>query len=160
MATVTLQLDSERWLDELLLQKRQTDGGGADFNDLWALPSGLGDVAVIEVLVNCVNFATMVASPELLGAELAVVSADTTTVLDIIGTERWSKISADRLSVYFSPDPLVLVRQGETIRLRTPELDTNATPTADIDLYLKAVRVRPIEGAVRGPLRLVNVTDM
>lgn len=140
-----LTLLSERWLDVVLLNGLAADGGGADYNAAWTLPAGIGDLAFIEGWIQCRTIATVVANPELLGCAWTVRNP-ATSVVDIIGVSRWQKTLTSTLETYVSPDPLVLVRQNETIHLLFPELDTNGAPTGDVDVYFKMVRVRPVEG--------------
>lgn len=157
MATIQLTLNAERWLDEVILTgSTTTDTAGADAADLYVVPHAVGDVALMELDILMQNPATLVANPELLGVRADVLSAAGSKIVDLIGVSRWSRITVNQLAAYFSPDPLVLIRAGEAIRIITPELDTNAAPTGDFLLTAKCSRVRPQEPVDTGPIRLVR----
>lgn len=153
MATVQLTMVSERWLDEVVLQGQITDADG-ERNDNYILPAGLGDVALMELMVDTGPLATVAPGFDLMGVRATIVGQSFNN--DIIGVERWTKIGASILSLYISPDPLVLWRQTEPLQLQHPEMDTNAAPTGEIVVRVKVVRVRPIESPARGPIRLVR----
>lgn len=143
----------ERWLDEVLISGQLANLDG-DRTDTLSVPEGIGTIALMEIVVFADQVATMVANPELLGVFCDVVDAGS-GVRDIIGVERWSRINATMLATYFSPDPLVEVKGGESVRFIFQEVDTNAAPTADFTVRIKGTRVRP--GVVaRGPVRLVR----
>lgn len=128
-----------------------------DVSDTLALPAGIGDVAIMECLVQGSSIATAVANLELSGAGITVQTAGGGNTVDIVGTEaRWSLTSAAAAVLYVSPDPLVLWRQNELLSFTWRELDTNASPTVDYLFLVKCVRVRPIEAPARGPIRLVR----
>lgn len=152
--SATATLTSERWLDQIILSGTYTNENG-DHDLTFLIPAGLGDIAILEIDVQALSVATMMANPELNAVRAYVVSAAGDAV-DIVGTQRWSKVWTDRVATYLSPDPLVLVRQSERLKLSAAEVDTNASPTVDIVVTVKAVRVRPIEAPARGPIRLVR----
>lgn len=160
MTAVVSTIASERWLDEVLLTgTAAADAGGADVSDTIALPAGLGDVAIMELMIDASPAATIVADAVLqnLGVRAAVISGDGSTTVDIVGVHRFYRQAAARAGCYISPDPLVLWRQGELLALTFPELDTNVSPTMDIAYKVKCVRVRPqIVSEQPQPLRLVR----
>lgn len=158
MAVIQLALAAERWRQEVLLYGTGPNGAGADWSDTLHPPTTIGDLAIIEILISVETIATLVA-PALLGCQANVVNTlGGNAVVDIIGSVRWQNHQALRASCYFSPDPLVLLRQGEAISIQSPELDSNASPTGDVYYYVKCVRV-PMEAPAapaRGPIQLVS----
>lgn len=154
MTLRALTVASERWLDEVVLTTSFVSGG-ADTNDTFSLPAGLGDVAIMEIELLVVSIATMVATPENLGVGALIQSA-ASGAIDFAGVSNWRKVSASRVMAWISPDPLCLWRQDELLQLQFPELDTNAAPTETSVVYIKCVRVRPLEGAPRAAIRLVS----
>lgn len=154
MTLRALTLQSERWLDEAVFTTSWTNVG-ADVNDTFSLPSGSGEVAIMEIMVLVIDIATAVA-PENLGIQALIQSAASGAV-DFAGMARFSKISATRVGAYISPDPLVIWKENELLQLQYPELDSNASPTDDHVVYVKTVRVRPQEDrGVRRPIQLVR----
>lgn len=155
MGASTASLISERWLDEILLLATDPNLNGDTATQI-SLPAGLGDVAIMEVLVDADTAATLMTGPELRGPRAVIINAAGTTV-DIVGVSRWTQreLTVPSLSTYFSPDPLVLWRQNERLELKFQEVDTNASPTVDLAAYIKCVRVRPLEAAGL-PVQLVR----
>lgn len=156
MADQALLHRSERWLDEVLLagSKLNVDGDQAD---TWIPPYGLGDLAIMEIGIDINTLATSVADPTAIGVRIGVVDAAGSSIVDIAGDAPFRRMAANRLEAYISPDPLVLVRQGEKIVIEFPEVDINATPTGDLAVYVKCVRVRPTVVAQNpGPIQLVR----
>lgn len=155
MAITNLALLSERWLDEIVMFGSIVNTAGTDINEQFRAPAGLGDLAIMEAIATGLSLATPVAADTNPAAFVDILSSDAATVLDIVGVFRWFPVASTSVSAYLSPDPLVLWREGELIRIVSPELDTNATPTGDMNLVVKAVRVRPQAGAV-APMKLVR----
>lgn len=165
MAVTAMTIIAERWLDEVILNAQVLDNAGATIAEDFTLPAGLGDVAIMSVTVGVFNITTAPTVPETPRGVQAFVLTPTSQLVESIGVAPFVWIAGattvlTRVSAFLDPDALVLMRQNETIRLLAPEMDVDASPTGDLELIVKAVRVRPIEGAVKGPLRLVNVTDM
>lgn len=127
---------------------------GADFVEAFRLPAGLGDVAIMEIMLQTSALATKLASLVNVGGVAQITTGS--AVADIVGEMRWANFSVSQFEAYISPDPLVLWRQDEFLQLSGPELDTNAAPTGDLVVLAKVVRVRPLEGAAAGPIRLVR----
>jgi len=161
MTTTAATLTAERWLDEVIIRcGAPADTLGADFAEEFSLPPGLGDVAIMNVI--CIG-STIDSEPAAnvfpAGVEARIVSSDGTSTVDVVGAAQWFQTAvtatAIRMTAYLDPDALVLWRQSELLSFRAPELDDDATPTGDFVAIVKAVRVRPIEGAI-GPIRLVR----
>lgn len=156
MATVQTVISSERWLDEILLYGTVADGAGSDWSDALLLPPGLGDVAIMELLVLAETLATAVAIAEQ-SVVAQITSPGGSSTVDILGTGKWFRTQALRAAAYVSPDPLVLWHQDERLSIQSPELDSNASPTGDVFYYVKCVRVRPVLAAASNePIRLVR----
>lgn len=156
MAVTQLSILSERWLDEVVLFGSIDNVGGADMNESFILPAGIGDLAFMEGIVQGITQATAIALSTVPAVHMDVLSSDGATIVDIMGVFRWYQEYSTNVAAYISPDPLVLVRQSERIRILSPEIDSNVSPTADLRLVLKFVRVRPLEGTATGPIRLVR----
>jgi len=160
VATTIATLNAERWLDEVLLSASVADAGGATLSEDILLPAGLGDVAILSVEIRVTSIDALKAAAALpAGARASIISSDAALTVDVIGSTAFL-LTADGAnalagSAYLDPDALVLWRQSEILRVQTPELDSDATPTGDFSILIKAVRVRPIEGAV-SPIRLVR----
>jgi len=160
-----MTLSAERWLDEVILLGSVADVAGASINEQFSLPAGLGDIAVLSVSVYVIQVATVPGAATVARGVRVTVNSPSALGVDVVGVGEWMATSGslaafDEFAAFVDPDALCLVRQNELISVRSPEMDVNAAPTGDLTIQVKAVRVRPIEGVVRGPLRLVNVSDM
>lgn len=156
MAFSNVRVLSERWLDEVLIvaEKANVDG---EQDDGFAAPDGVGDLAIMEWSCVFASIATLMANPETAGVSSYIVSPGSSSVVDAAGGARFLRdATATRLFAFVQPDALVLWRQGELFGFNSPEVDTNATPTADLFVRIKCVRVRPIESSAPAPIRLVR----
>lgn len=157
MALTAMTLRSERWLDEVTVTGSIVNVGGADVAELFSLPLGLGDVAIMEAIVVGSDIATVVAGSTNPSVRIDILSPDGASAVDIVGVFRWWPIAVAAVAAYVSPDPLVLWKQDERLRISSVEFDTNASPTGDLSITVKCVRVRPIEVSEQPrPLRLVR----
>jgi len=157
MTAVAGTLRSERWLDEVLIAGQIANVDGDIAVEL-SLPPGIGDLAIIEALLDVDSIATLATNIELQAIRWVITNAAGTTV-DIIGVTRWGQREATTIAIstYVSPDPLVLWRQGEILNAKFREVDTNLTPTGDLGIVAKCVRVRPVPASDQpAPLRLVR----
>lgn len=146
---------AERWLDELLLFVRVLDVLDADFSQQFTLPAGLGDVAVMAVMVDAHTLATPVAAALDKGIWAVIASPGGGTTLDLVGTGELRASGVARRNAFIVPDHLILWRQNELLEVQGPELDTNVSDTGVLDVYAKVVRVRPLE-TPSSPLQLVR----
>lgn len=146
---------SSRWNDIEMLQASVTDLNG-DLDQDYTLPAGFGDCAIMEIYVRAEGFATLITTPELVGVGARVLTTNSSAVVDIIGVSRWTRTGGALLAAYLSPDPLVLWRQNEVVRLQSWELDSDGAPTIDVHAHFKVVKVKPVESAALGPLQLVR----
>lgn len=144
---------SDRWLDEVILQATVANVGIDDEYRVLA-PADEQDLAIMNAMVGVIQITTMVASINDWGVVFTVLSA-APSVVDLGNTARFVKTSAAEAYCSLDPDALVLWRKGEKVALSIPEIDTNASPTGDVYIRFKCVRVRPIEGAPL-PLQLVR----
>lgn len=161
MAEVAATLTVERWLDEVILQASLTaDVAGAPVSETIRLPAGLGDVAIMNVLLRATTIDSIPAANIMpLGVEVLVFNRGGTQV-DHVGVAAWYLVSdtatSQRMCAYLDPDALVLWRQDEILTVTSAELDDDATPTGDITVVIKAVRVRPIEAPASNNIQLVR----
>jgi len=158
VATIQSTLLSERWLDEIVIIATKTDIDAVQADEI-LLPAGLGDVAImcIDVRIQTIDVLTTTTP---LGVHAYITAGDNSGgVLDIAGVGEFlvtqNGANALALGAFIDPDALVLWRQHERLQLVYGEIDTDATPTADLRARIRAVRVRPQEGAP-APLRLVR----
>lgn len=105
-----------------------------------ALPAGFGQCVIEEVQGFVTDIATVVANPTLQGCSVAVLSENGVTS-DLIGVVGFYPISATALAFRVSPHEKVFMRAQETIIVSFPELDTNVTPTADLAVYVRVLRL-------------------
>lgn len=141
MATVAMTLLSERWLKEVVLigQKANSDG---QVSDLLTFPVGLGDLAIMELIIEGGSAATFLAAVAVpVGFCVSVVTPGGVSNVDIVGCAPAHKTGDARFNAYISPGPLVLWRQNEELLVTGPEMDTNATPTVDLTFLVKCVRL-------------------
>lgn len=151
-----MTLQSERWLDQLVVAGAQTDIDG-DRNDDYLLPGGVGDVAVMRIEVIASAAATILADASLAnaGARAVIITAGGSAVVNLVALNEWMRTSATAMVCHIVPDSLALWRQDERLRIGFPELDTNGVPTLDLSVMVQVVRVRPIETPA-GPIQLVR----
>lgn len=102
-----------------------------------AMPVGTGAVMVLEVIVDITSIATMMTTPELYGPYVRSRSSDATTIRDFIGIERWTRVNTDQLCVRVAGDQPLYLDQGDLLEVRFEEVDTNASPTADINIFAR-----------------------
>lgn len=162
MAVTALTVAAERWLDQVMLLGIVANVAGAAMSESFTLPAGLGDVAILNVSVR---FSQLDVGPASVitprGVSVRIVSPDATTVVDIVGSAPillcFDTATVLEAYAYLDPDALVLWRQTEIMTLLAPEMDSDATPTGDLQINIKCVRVRPIEAPMgQGPIQLVR----
>lgn len=147
MADIALAIHSERWLDEVVLSATKANID-SDQGDAWVLPPGVGHCAIMEVMVEVSGIATVRTAVEDAGIRGLIINAAGDIAVDFIGNAPWRLVNgapagAGWVNAYISPDPLVEWKEGEKLELFFPEIDVNATPTGDLRVYVKVVRVRP-----------------
>lgn len=111
------------------------------------LPSGFGDCALLEVSAQ-VNAIDVIATDfEVNGAAFGLFDGDATGIpIDSQFSARWVKIigTANDLAVHLqaAPDQVQWWREQEVLRITFAEIDTDATPTADLTVIAKVRRLR------------------
>lgn len=137
------------------------DVAGAPISEEFSVPVALGDLAIMSVSVG-VELVTTVpaASTSVRGVRVTVTSSDGASVVDVVGSAEFLQVNDGAVTIgydaFVDPQALCLLRNNERVRVTAPEMDSNASPTGDLRIRVKAVRVRPLEGAVSGPIRLVS----
>lgn len=143
MSTITLTKRSER-LGVVTLAGLLADLDGDRGDDI-ALPAGFGDCWVHSAHILVTGIATILADAVLVarGVELLVIDASANAV-DHVGTEYWKKQGVDRIATTIQPriGALVQATSGEMMRIAFAEVDTNATPTGDLNLTFRVERLR------------------
>lgn len=154
MADYVVTIASERWLDEVLILGTIANPDGARA-DTMALPPTLGEVAIMKVGFEVAGIDTLMTTPENNGPMVWVVASAAINILDIVGTNRWNLVYTNNLATVVTPDELVLWKPSERLYITMAETDTAATPTGDLSVFVKVVRVRPQAGSP-GPVKLVR----
>lgn len=111
------------------------------------LPSGFGDCALLEVSANVTAIDVIQALYESSGPMFGIFDGDTTAIpVDSQFCGRWQLhvSGANNLGVaaHASPDQVQWWREQEVLRIQFPEIDTDATPTADLTVIAKVRRLR------------------
>jgi len=88
------------------------------------------------------SIATEVANPELQGVHVEIVHTAPVDNADFVGHSRWSSIAGTALGCGVEPFRPVLWRSGESCRVVFQEVDTNATPTGDLSVTFRVLRLR------------------
>lgn len=105
------------------------------------MPASFGDCLLLDAMVTVSNIATMRAAPMDAGVRLTI-QTPAGTIIDYIGVARWHQVGATRLCAYFDPMQIRYIRAEEQIAIFFEEVDTNATPTADLAIHLRVRRIR------------------
>lgn len=155
MAVMAGVISSERWLDQVIVTGSTLNLVTGDQSHSLTLPAGSNDLAIMEIAVFVDGMTTVSANPELRGVYCDVID-QANAVRDIVGVQRWTSFQALSIGTYFSPDPLVLWRQGESLRFLFGTVES-AGFTGDLAVRAKCVRVRPIETPSSRAVRLVRL---
>lgn len=113
-----------------------------DADQIWFqdLPTDFGDCLLLECQVMVFGIATILASVQTFGP---LIYLDLPGLkVDPVGTAFWVTNQANGVSALVQPDTPVLWKQGEAIIIRFEEIDTNASPTADLEVYVRVQRLR------------------
>lgn len=113
------------------------------------LPSGFGDCAILHVGVWVAAVATMRANPEIAGPSLILLTPGATANLDPVGEARWVQFSATAVQASVEPYRPVYWQQQEELGMYFAEVDTNATPTADLRVFIRVRRLRDLSPGER-----------
>lgn len=144
MTVMTLQ--SDRMLGRALLTLDITDVDG-DLAQSCELPNNFGDALLEMVRVSASSFATVAATPHLLGVTAVIAHTAPVDRSDIVGQSNWIAIAgtaaaATAVAASIEPYRPVLWRVGESLRISAAELDTNAAPTVDYVVQARVTRLR------------------
>lgn len=139
MAAVTLAIRSEREFGDAVLVGTDANVDGA-VQTVLSLPDGFGDCYIRRVLVNARQIATMMATPELFGPGMALVSGGLGR--DFLTSLRWNRSYTLELAAAFEPLLAIQWQASETLNVDADEVDTNVAPTVDIVVYVLVRRIR------------------
>lgn len=136
----------DRAFDEASLYGTKVNLDG-DQDDDWGPPAGFGDCALLEVYVEVQSIATLQSSffteagPSAQLWEVGLVRG-----VEVGMSDFWKINGATNqtVSARISPDQVQFWREGERLRIRFREIDENATPTADLFVWVKVRRLRPL----------------
>lgn len=163
MAVTACVLNSERWLDEVILRgNAPVDVGGATLSESFTLPANFGDAAILSILVAVSPIATVpVTATFPRGVRALVFSADASSIVDIVGVGALYATGGDGAAFTgvqgsIDPDAMTLWRQGELLNFAMPEMDANAAPTADLIVLVKCTRVGGKQVRREGPIQLTR----
>lgn len=148
MAAFTFTALSDRAAEQVIVvgSVENTDGENAHSG---SLPVGFGDCLILEGQASIDGNATLVA-PTLMGARVSLVDA-AGTVINPIDVPPIYQTGTVRCAFHFKPDQVVYWKQGELLQVVFPELDSNATPTGDMSIWVTVRRIRQVSmGRVLG----------
>lgn len=134
-------LRSDRALEQAILVASDANVDG-DQDVAHGLPDGFGDCLILEWMVLASVIATVRASPEIAGPVLYLVPETDTGVVDMLGGGRWIQHRATRLAAHGFPEQAVFMRARDRVDIVFAEVDTNVTPTADMEYFLRVRRLR------------------
>lgn len=139
-----ITIRANRAADQAIYEQRTTDMDG-DQNLILALPAGEPPCLVLEIQMDVLTFATMAVTPYEFGAEGFIIDVAGNPV-DFLGVGKWYPIAGtlaaeSRMALWLRPDQPALWRVGERLQLLHPELDTNAAPTLDREVYIRVRRL-------------------
>jgi len=133
----------DRAFDEAILNGAVSNIDG-DVNAEFELPAGFGDCALMEASAVVTSIATLVALTNLAGPTFRLLDGPSGNIVDVAFTRRWNLMLADSVSCRAGPDQVQFWREQETLRVSFPEIDSNAVPTADLNVAVKVRRLRPL----------------
>lgn len=153
---MTFALLSPRAAEQFILVDTSISNIGVPVASSLALPSGWGDSLLLDAHVLVNQIATMMTNPELSGVSIRIVDAQGSSA-DYLGTGRWHQTATDVLQATIDPDQVRYLRGDEQIRVEFAEVDVNATPTADVFVFIRVRRIRQTGPAREGRERLGHI---
>lgn len=145
--TPTCTIAGSRYNEIVVLQATAANEDG-DTIMRCSLPAGFGDCVILEIFINTFTFATIATNYFEMCASAAIVGAADGAFRDFIGATQFranrGTVAAPtniRTSPAIKPDEPVLWKESERVEVQFPELDTNAVPTADVEVYIKVQRL-------------------
>lgn len=141
MTSAAASINAER-MSYTVLKASFANMDGDQVNDV-TLPTNFGDCVLDWVYLECSQILTMVANPELLGPMVSVVDSGLVDIRDTLGVSRWTSPTATSLSAFIQQNwGSVLWRAAERLYIIFREVDTNASPTADLTVIAGVRRLR------------------
>lgn len=150
---MTFSVYSDRAAPGIVVLREVTSNldGGQDITS--GLPAGFGDLIVLDVFYLVQEIATIMSNPELQGPRCQVSENAGGQFVDFVGNGRWvrhdSAAGQVRMSCWIHPRQPTFVRETESLLSEFSEVDTNATPTADLYLYVRGRRLRDVTARER-----------
>lgn len=141
MAVFTRVVD--RAFEEAILNGAVSNVDG-DVDAEFQLPAGFGDCALLEASAVVTSIATLVALTNLSGPCFRLLDAPAGNIVDVAFEGKWTLFKAGAVVCRASPDQVQFWREQETLRVSFPEIDSNVSPTADLDVVVKVRRLRPM----------------
>lgn len=131
----------DRAFEEALIEAIESNVNG-DYATSHALPSGFGDCALLEASVTVTSIATIEVAFATSGPTFQLLDA-AGNPQDILFNTEWIRRAADAVAARAGPDQVQFWREADQLRVTWPEIDINATPTADVRIAVKVRRLRP-----------------
>lgn len=141
MADVQLSVRSEREADVAVLFGESTNVDGNQANTL-VLPAGFGDCWILRAAVYVKAIATMMSNPTLQGPGLWLVSSGVFS--EFLAGPYWGQTFPNVLATTWEPEQARLWRDGEKLQVEYTEVDTDASPTADVWHLITVLRRRNV----------------
>lgn len=145
MADFTTTGVVNRAWDDALLQAADANIDGA-YATAHALPAGFGDCVLLEVEVRVTSIDVIQTNWATSGPRAQLVDASG-NAQDVGFSGRWvlqsEAANALQVTATIFPDQMQFWRAAEKLRVSFPEIDSDATPTADVNVYAKVRRIRP-----------------
>lgn len=141
MTATTILANRQSNIDLVALSVADINGDQSlDFE----LPVGYGDAILLSWLIRVASIATAQASIENYGPSITVIDRTAGSVSDNadVSDVRWRNIGSSAVSAGEQLISAVLWRYTESVRVRFLEVDTNASPTADLTAYFRVRRLR------------------
>lgn len=144
-ATSALTRHSDRWRDQVILRGTAANLDNANLLD-FTLPAGFGDCLLLEAYVYVDAIDVLGAAGDNEGVRVTLYDSAGATDRDIVDCPRWTLIddTANALAImaHAIPDEIIFWRENERLRLYTGEIDTDATPTADLIVWVRVQQLR------------------
>lgn len=138
---------SDRWRDQVILRGTVANLDGVNLLD-FTLPEGFGDCLLLEVLVYVDAIDVLGAAGDNEGPRVTLYDAAGAADRDFVGVPRWTLLddTANALAIgaHAVPDEIVYWKENERLRIYSGEIDTDATPTADMIVMARVQRTRGI----------------
>lgn len=131
----------DRAFDEACIEWNINNIDG-DVASTFDLPAGFGDCALMECSIEVNTIATLQTAFDTSGVWFQLLSGGVAQDVGFCG--RWQLREADRVCAWAAPDQVQFWKENEALLVGFPEIDTNASPTADMAVFAKVRRLRPL----------------